>query len=101
MRRHPPLCPRLQNRLPRSLTTFEWGNSFVSVYSKDNPNLLFAMAGFEVRHPRHAFCSRSHLVSRCWAWSGMPPYRAHLLARSARNGCLSAAQMALKEEGFH
>lgn len=38
----------LQNRLPRSLTTFDWANSFVSVYSKDNPNLLFAMAGFEV-----------------------------------------------------
>lgn len=38
-----------QNRLPRSLTTFDWDNSFVSVYSKDNPNLLFSMAGFEVR----------------------------------------------------
>ena len=46
------VCPpglRLQNRLPRSLTTFDWPNSFVSVYSKDNPNLLFSMAGFEVR----------------------------------------------------
>ncbi len=39
----------MKNRLPRSLTTFEWDNSFVSVYSKDNPNLLFNMAGFEVR----------------------------------------------------
>lgn len=39
----------MKNRLPRSLTTFEWDNSFVSVYSKDNPNLLFAMSGFEVR----------------------------------------------------
>ena len=39
----------MKNRLPRSLTTFEWDNAFVSVYSKDNPNLLFAMAGFEVR----------------------------------------------------
>ena len=39
----------LKNRLPRSLTTLEWDNSFVSVYSKDNPNLLFSMAGFEVR----------------------------------------------------
>ena len=42
----------LQNRLPRSLTTFDWPNSFVSVYSKDNPNLLFSMAGFEVRLPQ-------------------------------------------------
>eukprot|EP00199_Chlamydomonas_sp_CCMP681_P000039 CAMPEP_0119105026 /NCGR_PEP_ID=MMETSP1180-20130426/3084_1 /TAXON_ID=3052 ORGANISM="Chlamydomonas cf sp, Strain CCMP681" /NCGR_SAMPLE_ID=MMETSP1180 /ASSEMBLY_ACC=CAM_ASM_000741 /LENGTH=1353 /DNA_ID=CAMNT_0007089951 /DNA_START=3 /DNA_END=4064 /DNA_ORIENTATION=+ len=39
----------LKNRLPRSMTTFEWDNSFVSVYSKDNPNLLFNMNGFEVR----------------------------------------------------
>jgi pre-mRNA-processing factor 8 len=39
----------LRNRLPRSLTTMEWENGFVSVYSRDNPNLLFSMAGFEVR----------------------------------------------------
>jgi len=39
----------IKNRLPRSLTTVEWEDSFVSVYSKDNPNLLFSMCGFEVR----------------------------------------------------
>nr|CCA15592.1 PRP8 premRNA processing factor 8 homolog (S. cerevisiae) putative [Albugo laibachii Nc14]CCA16349.1 PREDICTED: similar to CG8877PA putative [Albugo laibachii Nc14] len=39
----------MKNRLPRSLTTLDWENSFVSVYSKDNPNLLFSMTGFEVR----------------------------------------------------
>lgn len=39
----------LKNRLPRSLTTLDWADSFVSVYSKDNPNLLFSMVGFEVR----------------------------------------------------
>ncbi|KAJ1766431.1 pre-mRNA-splicing factor 8, partial [Coemansia sp. RSA 1752] len=41
----------IKNRLPRSLTTIEWEDeaSFVSVYSRDNPNLLFDMAGFEVR----------------------------------------------------
>ena len=39
----------LKNRLPRSLTTLEWDNSYVSVYSRDNPNLLFSMSGFEVR----------------------------------------------------
>ena len=38
----------MKNRLPRSITTFDWDNSFVSVYSKDNPNLLFSMSGFEV-----------------------------------------------------
>ena len=39
----------IKNRLPRSVTTTEWENSFVSVYSKDNPNLLFNMSGFECR----------------------------------------------------
>ena len=39
----------MKNRLPRSITTLDWENSFVSVYSSDNPNLLFDMCGFEVR----------------------------------------------------
>lgn len=39
----------IKNRLPRSITTVQWENSFVSVYSKDNPNLLFNMGGFECR----------------------------------------------------
>jgi pre-mRNA-processing factor 8 len=39
----------IKNRIPRSLTTIEWEGSYVSVYSKDNPNLLFSMSGFEVR----------------------------------------------------
>ncbi|KAL1956742.1 hypothetical protein VTO42DRAFT_6892 [Malbranchea cinnamomea] len=39
----------LKNRLPRSITTIEWEDTFASVYSKDNPNLLFSMCGFEVR----------------------------------------------------
>ncbi len=39
----------MKNRLPRSVTTLDWDNSFVSVYSADNPNLLFDMCGFEVR----------------------------------------------------
>jgi len=40
----------LKNRLPRALTSLEWDpDSFVSVYSRENPNLLFSMAGFEVR----------------------------------------------------
>lgn len=39
----------LKNRLPRSVTTIDWDDTFASVYSRDNPNLLFAMSGFEVR----------------------------------------------------
>lgn len=39
----------VKSSLPRSITTIEWDESFVSVYSKDNPQLLFSMCGFEVR----------------------------------------------------
>ena len=39
----------IKNRLPRSITTLDWDTSLVSVYSADNPNLLFDMNGFEVR----------------------------------------------------
>ncbi|KAI9295519.1 pre-mRNA-processing-splicing factor 8 [Neoconidiobolus thromboides FSU 785] len=39
----------MKNRLPRSVTTLDWEETFVSVYSRDNPNLLFSMCGFEVR----------------------------------------------------
>ncbi|KAK4692804.1 pre-mRNA-processing factor 8, partial [Lecanoromycetidae sp. Uapishka_2] len=39
----------LKNRLPRSITTIEWDDTFASVYSRDNPNLLYSMSGFEVR----------------------------------------------------
>jgi pre-mRNA-processing factor 8 len=40
---------KLNSRLPRCLTTLNWDESFVSVYSRDNPNLLFDMCSFEVR----------------------------------------------------
>ena len=48
----------MKNRLPRSLTTLDWDNSFVSVYSRDNPNLLFSMSGFEVSPPSFTSSSR-------------------------------------------
>ncbi len=50
----------IKNRLPRSITTLEWENSFVSVYSRDNPNLLFDMYLFEVR-----------ILPKCRAVSGL------------------------------
>jgi pre-mRNA-processing factor 8 len=58
-----------KNRLPRSLTTLEWTDSFVSVYSKDNPNLLFSMCGFEVRIlPRARMASEEFsLKESTWA----------------------------------
>ena len=59
----------MKNRLPRSLTTLEWDNSFVSVYSRDNPNLLFSMSGFEVRScwllGDHSICALSCSNQQC------------------------------------
>lgn len=39
----------ISNRIPESITSIEWNDTWASVYSKDNPNLLFSMCGFEVR----------------------------------------------------
>ena len=39
----------MAGRLPESVVTMNWEEAFVSVYSRDNPNLLFAMCGFDVR----------------------------------------------------
>ncbi|KAM3159448.1 MPN domain-containing protein [Lachancea thermotolerans] len=39
----------ISNRVPISLVNITWENSFASVYSKSNPNLLFTMCGFEAR----------------------------------------------------
>jgi pre-mRNA-processing factor 8 len=39
----------VKNSLPFSLTTVEWEDTFVSIFSEDNPQLLFWMCGFEVR----------------------------------------------------
>lgn len=54
----------IKNRLPRSVTTIQWENSFVSVYSKDNPNLLFNMAGFECRILPKVSCQRKRHYGR-------------------------------------
>ena len=39
----------VKQSLPRSLTTIECKDMFVCVYSRDNPQLLFSMCGFELR----------------------------------------------------
>ena len=39
----------VRGRLPPAIARLEWDSAFVSVYSARNPNLLFDMAGFEVR----------------------------------------------------
>ena len=51
----------MKNRLPRSLTTLDWDNSLVSVYSRDNPNLLFSMCGFEVTCPSSPYYLKASL----------------------------------------
>ena len=59
----------MKNRLPRSMTTFEWENSLVSVYSKDNPNLLFNMCGFEVRILPRCRMQEERFASKEGTWS--------------------------------
>ena len=49
----------MRNRLPRSLTTLEWDNSFLSVYSRNNPQIVFSMCDFECR-----------ILPKCRAQSG-------------------------------
>lgn len=39
----------ISRRLPSSITTINWEDTYASVYSAENPNLLFTMCGFEVR----------------------------------------------------
>ncbi|AAS50980.2 ABR207Wp [Eremothecium gossypii ATCC 10895] len=39
----------IENRVPPSFADILWENTLSSVYSKNNPNLLFTMCGFEVR----------------------------------------------------
>ncbi|EFC49814.1 splicing factor Prp8 [Naegleria gruberi] len=59
----------ITNRLPKSLTTLKWQDSFVSVYSKDNPNLLFSMSGFEIRVlPKIRAPSQQFVTSKDGVW---------------------------------
>ena len=59
----------IRNRLPRSLTSLEWDNGFVSVYSRDNPNLLFNMCGFEVRIMPKVRMATEHFAQRDGVWN--------------------------------
>ena len=59
----------IKNRLPRSVTTVDWEESFVSVYSKDNPNLLFNMCGFEVRILPKTRMLNDEFVGRDGVWN--------------------------------
>jgi pre-mRNA-processing factor 8 len=60
----------IKNRLPRSVTTIEWDSSFVSVYSKDNPNVLFNMCSFDIRIlPKCRVAPGDDVTSRDGIWS--------------------------------
>ncbi|CAF1135771.1 unnamed protein product [Rotaria magnacalcarata] len=59
----------IKNRLPRSLTTILWETSFVSVYSKDNPNLLFNMSGFECRILPKIRMTHEEFVHKYGVWN--------------------------------
>ena len=58
-----------QEPAPRSLTSLEWDNGFVSVYSRDNPNLLFNMCGFEVRIMPKTRMATEHFAQRDGVWN--------------------------------
>lgn len=59
----------IKNRLPRSVTTVSWDNTFVSVYSKDNPNLLFNMGGFECRILPKCRTQNDEFIHRDGVWN--------------------------------
>ncbi len=59
----------IKNRLPRSLTSIEWEGSFVSVYSKDNPNLLYDLCDFEVRIKPRIRMEDDEFVSKDGVWN--------------------------------
>eukprot|EP00123_Amoebidium_parasiticum_P018097 comp24100_c1_seq1/m.43515 comp24100_c1_seq1/g.43515 ORF comp24100_c1_seq1/g.43515 comp24100_c1_seq1/m.43515 type:complete len:2277 (-) comp24100_c1_seq1:626-7456(-) len=59
----------MKNRLPRSVTTIDWDDSFVSVFSKDNPSILFNMTGFEVRIVPKIRMHGEELVHRDGVWN--------------------------------
>mmetsp|Transcript_39302 Transcript_39302/g.60007 ORF Transcript_39302/g.60007 Transcript_39302/m.60007 type:complete len:337 (+) Transcript_39302:897-1907(+) len=58
----------IKNKLPRSITTIAWEKTFVSVYSKDNPNLLFNMNGFEIRILPKIRAAKEEFSQRDGAW---------------------------------
>ena len=80
----------IKNRLPRSLTTIDWDGSFVSVYSKDNPNLLFNMCGFEIRVLPKIRVAHEDFVSRDGVWNLQVRAPEHL----RRLGCDAVAELA-------
>jgi hypothetical protein len=59
----------LANRLPRAMTTLLWEDSFVSVYSRDNPNLLYELGGIEVRILPRCRAPAQDLVQRDGVWN--------------------------------
>jgi hypothetical protein len=73
------------------VTTIEWDESFVSVYSKDNPSLLFNMCGFEVR-----------ILPKCRGFFGMnivfvAPLHLHLACSVFRGNVSARRRVELAE----
>jgi pre-mRNA-processing factor 8 len=59
----------IKNRIPRSVTTVNWEDTFVNVYSKDNPNILFDMCGFEIRIAPRCRSATGALEHRDGVWN--------------------------------
>jgi len=58
----------MKNKLPKALTSIDWNKSFISVYSKDNPNLLFNMNGFDVRILPKIRTSKENFLTKDGLW---------------------------------
>lgn len=61
----------MNNRLPRSVTSLIWDaeETFVSVYSRDNPNLLFDLCEFEIRLAPRVRQQQEQLTQRDGTWN--------------------------------
>ena len=76
----------IKNRLPRSITTVAWEVSFVSVYSKDNPNLLFNMCGFDCRIQPKCRMQFEEFTHRDGVWNLQNEVRGGGRGRCMRDG---------------
>ena len=77
----------IKNRLPRSISTILWENSFVSVYSKDNPNLLFNMCGYECRILPKCRTSYEEFTHKDGVWNLQNEVRKSAAESSVQCGC--------------
>jgi pre-mRNA-processing factor 8 len=91
----------MKNRLPRSVTTIEWDDSFVSVYSKDNPSVLFNMCGFEIRILPKIRMQGEELLHRDGVWNLQNEVTKERTAQACvQEYCAECEKMQIRGEGM-